>query len=308
MTTGSVIRGVVVLSRHGDRAESFQDNSYSVSDTTFTPLGQAQEYQLGQLLWQTYFNTSSSSHLPNNPTSLPGLLSGGALLFEADAGDAGNVIYDSAVALSQGMWPPLSKGTSITLANGTTIVTPWGGGQYVPITTVDPDDDVSFEGWVDCPTLTKATNAFYASPGFKKVASDNAAYLSTLSDLVGGRPTNLTNMMNIYDYLNVQETYNFAFVSALPQGVLPKAQQLANYHESGVFSSPTSNNIQNVPGRAILPDLLNSIGRLSNSSDSLRFHSMSLSYQPFLSLFSMMGLAESNANLSGISGSLFISL
>jgi hypothetical protein len=105
MTTGSVIRGVVVLSRHGDRAESFQDNSYSVSDTTFTPLGQAQEYQLGQLLWQTYFNTSSSSHLPNNLTSLPGLLSGGALLFEADAGDAGNVIYDSAVALSQGMWP-----------------------------------------------------------------------------------------------------------------------------------------------------------------------------------------------------------
>ncbi len=60
-----------------------------------------------------------------------------------------------------------------------------------------------------------------------------------------------------------------------------------------------------VPGRAILPKLLNSVDRLANMSDPLRFHSMSLSYKPFLSLFNMMGIAESNANLSGISASLW---
>ncbi len=60
-----------------------------------------------------------------------------------------------------------------------------------------------------------------------------------------------------------------------------------------------------VPGRAILPKLLDSVDKLSNMSDPLRFHSMSLSYKPFLSLFNMMGIAESNANLSGISTSLW---
>ena len=41
------------------------------------------------------------------------------------------VILDSAVALTQGLWPatPLQN---ITLANGTTITSPLGGYQYVP--------------------------------------------------------------------------------------------------------------------------------------------------------------------------------
>ena len=97
------------------------------------PCQQAQEYQLGQLLWETYFNKSSLSYVSTS-NSLSGLLSGGEVLFEADAGGEGNVIYDSAVALTQGMWPPLSKSnvSSVTLANGTTITSPLGGYQYVP--------------------------------------------------------------------------------------------------------------------------------------------------------------------------------
>ena len=38
---------------------------------------------------------------------------------------------------------------------------------------------------------------FYASSGFKKVAADNAAFLSSLSDMVGSRSTNMTNMMSV---------------------------------------------------------------------------------------------------------------
>src|SRR5260221_652562 len=94
--------------------------------------------------------------------------------------------------------------------------------------------------------------------------------------------------------------YNSAFIQALPSSVLTKARQLANYHEAGVFSSPNLSSIHNgwslflafhftlpiifqsgilmffldehtVPGRAILPKLLDSVDKLSKmaySSDS----------------------------------------
>lgn len=52
-------------------------------------------------------------------------------MLQADASDEGGVIYDSAVALSQGLWP-ISKNANTTLSNGTTVTAPLGGYQYIP--------------------------------------------------------------------------------------------------------------------------------------------------------------------------------
>lgn len=47
------------------------------------------------------------------------------------AGGEGTVVFDSAIALLQGLFPPNAK-NKIQLANDTTIVAPLGGYQYVP--------------------------------------------------------------------------------------------------------------------------------------------------------------------------------
>jgi prostatic aicd phosphatase len=52
------------------------------------------------------------------------------LTVRADAG-GGNVILNSAYALLQGLYPSTKK-SELTLANGTTILPPLGGYQYVP--------------------------------------------------------------------------------------------------------------------------------------------------------------------------------
>ena len=49
----------------------------------------------------------------------------------ADAGGEGGVIFDSSIALTQGLWQPTSLST-ITLSNGTNVTSPLGGYQYVP--------------------------------------------------------------------------------------------------------------------------------------------------------------------------------
>lgn len=47
------------------------------------------------------------------------------------AGVEGPVVFDSGIATLQGLFPPTPK-NKLTLANGTTVVAPLGGYQYVP--------------------------------------------------------------------------------------------------------------------------------------------------------------------------------
>ncbi|KAF9516136.1 hypothetical protein BS47DRAFT_1391038 [Hydnum rufescens UP504] len=299
----SSLLGVLVLTRHGDRQVFYQPDTYTALDTIITPLGEAEEFQLGGLLRSLYFDVNSTAYIEGIFPSTSAVNNTQVQLV-ADAGYEGGVTYKSALALSQGLWPA-TQASNITLANGTVVHSPLGGYQYVTIDSVMPDADVSLEGWMSCPNFDTATAQVYASSQFQQVASQNALFLASLADLVGGRPVTLQNIWNVrirnaYNFMNVQYTYNPAFPGACPPSVLRKARQLANYHESAIFTSPTLNSIHNIPGQAILPRILDTLAQLANTSDPLKFESISLSYQPFLSLFSMMNISGSNANLSGI--------
>lgn len=72
------------------------------------------------------------------------------LRVHAKAGGEGPVIFDSAIALLQGLYPP-NPNNKIVLANDTTVISPLGGYQYVPIETVEPGNDRSLEPWTNCP-------------------------------------------------------------------------------------------------------------------------------------------------------------
>ena len=45
--------------------------------------------------------------------------------------------------------------------------------------------------------------------------------------------------------------------------------------------------------------MINAINRIANSSDPLKFAYEAISYKPFLSLFNMTGVAQSNPELAG---------
>ncbi|KAG8686089.1 hypothetical protein FRC08_012753, partial [Ceratobasidium sp. 394] len=116
MSSGnSTVLGVVVLTRHGDRQGFYQSpDTYTAAQTAITPLGLSQEYQLGQLLRNLYFSNSSSSLISGIST---GLFNQNQVRIRADAGGEGGVIFESAVALAQGVWPAETR-FNTTLANG----------------------------------------------------------------------------------------------------------------------------------------------------------------------------------------------
>jgi len=292
----SKILGVFLLVRHGDRQGFYQDPfTYTASSTVITPLGTQQHFQLGTYLRSIYLNPSSSSFIPG----LDGLFNTSKVQVQADGGDEGGVIYDSAVALTQGLWPPTPKSSTV-LANGTKITSPHGGYQYVPIDVVNANEDVSLEGFADCNTFNAATLAFYNSSEFAAVAAEAAPFLQQLPPFLDGRSVSLINMFNIYDYMNVQSIHNATFAHNLPPTFLAQATALANFHEYGVFTSAQPNGPGNIAGTAILPSILSGLNTIANASSPEKLFITAISYKPFLSLFNMTGAVEQDPALAAL--------
>ncbi|KAG9315539.1 histidine phosphatase superfamily [Chiua virens] len=289
--------GVMLIVRHGDRRGFYQNpTTYTASHTEITPLGNQQEFQLGELLQSIYLNSSSSSYIPGMST---GLFNQSQVSISADLGGESAVVYDSCVSLTQGLWPA-TVDNNIILANGSTITAPLDGYQYVPIDGVEPDLDVSLEGFLDCNTFDTHTTDFYNSAVFQQMAEQSAAFLDLLPPYLDGRSVSLENMWNIFDYINVNYIHNTTFANALPSTFREQARALANWHEYNVFTDPSVSGIGNIAGQAIVPVVLNAFDDIVNASNPVKMSITAIAYKPLLSLFNMTGVAAANPQLAGI--------
>ena len=147
-TDNTKLLGTLLLIRHGDRSGFYQDpTTYTATNTLITPLGtvsvdlisheppeltlilvnlcQDEEFQLGVQLRNIYLNTSSPSYIQGMNTTL---LNINQVQVSADAGDEGGVIFDSSVALTQGLWPPTLLNSQV-IANGSNTIAALGGYQ-----------------------------------------------------------------------------------------------------------------------------------------------------------------------------------
>ena len=89
---------------------------------------QVQAYQLGTLLRKEYFDPASANYIHNVRYELVDLDQVHARIKN---GGEGRVVFDSTIALLQGLFPPTPENT-IELANETKVTAPLGGYQYVP--------------------------------------------------------------------------------------------------------------------------------------------------------------------------------
>jgi len=168
------------------------------------------------------------------------------------------------------------------------------------VESVEPENDISLEGWTDCAPFASYTNDFYNSTSFQAKAEEQSAFLQSLPPFLDGRPVTLQNMWNIFDFMNVQSIHNAEFARALPPTYLAQARALANYHEHGVFSDPSPSGIGNLPGHTILPSILDGLESINDTANPIKFVFQAISYKPFISLFNLTGVASANQELTGI--------
>ncbi|KAL1740625.1 histidine phosphatase superfamily [Schizophyllum fasciatum] len=293
----SQVLGVIVIARNGDRTNLYQDpTSYAPSLAETTALGEVQSFHLGQLLRATYYDPASPSYIAGIRGDL---VDNNEVHVRVKAGTAGTVVFDSAIALLQGLYPPTAK-NRIVLANGTTVVAPLGGYQYVPVETVEPGNDRSMEGWTACPNFQKHVEAFHASDAFKRKEKEAAPFFSAVRDFVFGRPTTLANAWNIYDYVSTEYTHNRTYAFRLPPRLDEQARALADWHEAAVFADAAPNGIGNVAGRTLLHTVLRAVERIAFDHDPLQFLLVETSYQPLVSFFNLTGMAGQHGALRAI--------
>ncbi|KAL7409995.1 histidine phosphatase superfamily [Mrakia frigida] len=285
----STVVGAVIITRHGDRQGFYQSpTSYTASDTAITPLGEVQEYQSGQALQQRYLNSSSSTYIQGISWPLPKLAQ---LDVRADSSE-GQVIVNSATAFMQGMWPA-NVYSNNTLANGTTITSPLGGFLYVPVETVEASEDISLEGYTDCPAFTANTKAVYASEAFKARGDIAEDFLASLAPIVN-RNISFENMWNIFDYMNVEYIHDADFYNSTSLATMQQARDLANYHEHAVFTDPELDGIGNIAFHTLLGPILDGFERIENTTVGLKMMYLGCAYKPFLSLFNMTEVSNPN--------------
>ncbi|EGO01182.1 hypothetical protein SERLA73DRAFT_179284 [Serpula lacrymans var. lacrymans S7.3] len=297
MVNSTGLLGVVLLARHGDRLEFFQDpNTYTPTETYLTPLGSVQELQLGTFLRSQYLTPSSPSFISGISTDVVNI---NQISVQADAGGGGSVILNSVQGLLQGLYPPTTE-SNITLANGTTIVGPLGGYQYIPVDSIEPNVLPTLNSFTNCPNFNTHVSEFYASPAFLQEAQDAAPFLDALEPYLGGRSNNFTNMYNIFDYVNVQSVHNATFYKQLPPTFAAQSYYYANYHEYGVFSAPTPNGIGNIAAATLLPTIFTALQDITNSSNGLKIALTEVSYKPFISMFNVTQADVTDPDIAGI--------
>ncbi|KNZ72263.1 Testicular acid phosphatase like protein [Termitomyces sp. J132] len=293
----SKVLGVIVIARNGDRSSYYQDPySYAGSSTETTALGEAESFQLGSLLRSTYLDSSSPSFINGIRSDL---VDNNEVKARVKTGVEGSVVFDSSIALLQGLFPP-NKNNKIQLANDTTVVAPLGGYQYVPVETVEPGNDRSLESWTDCPAFARHTREFYGSQEFKDKAKDAQSFFKAAKDFVFGRPTTLENAWNIFDFMNTQLVHNKTYAHRLPPTLIEQARHFANFHEDGVFSDKHINGVGNIAGRTLLHTIITSLERIAFNGDPLQFLLVQTTYQPFISFFHQTGIADEHPEYKGI--------
>jgi len=296
----SKVLGVLILARNGDRSEFLQDPySYAPSFTESTPLGAVESFQLGSYLKSTYLDSSSPLHIRDMPLDPSHPIPPSQVNAHAKSGGEGAAIFDSGIALLQGLFPPTQL-NKIELANGSTVVAPLGGYQYVPVEMSTEGGDRVLEPWTDCKAFKKHVSEVYASEEFKQTAKDAEHFFGSIHDYMFGRPTTLDDMWNVYDYLNTQLIHNQSFAFRLPPTLIEQARGLVNYKETAVFTDKELGGIGNIAGRAILSPIIKSLERIAFEDDPLRLLLIETSYQPFVSLFSMLNAQGAKGQLSGI--------
>ncbi|KAK0194677.1 histidine phosphatase superfamily [Armillaria mellea] len=277
------VLGVIVLARNGDRLGYVQDPAtYLSSSTHLTPLGAVQSHQLGTYLRSTYLNPSSPSYI----TGLnPDLANPRQVKVRAKAGGEGDPVFDSTIALLQGLFPPTPR-NSIVLANESVVTAPLGGYQYVPVETVEPGNDRSLEPWTSCPAFLKRVAQIHASEEFKAKEKETATvrFFDTVKDYVFGRERSLANI--------TQLTYNQTYAYRLPPSLINTAHLM--------FSDDDINGIGNIAARTLLHTILTSLERIAFDGDPLQLLLIESSYHPFISFFHATDIVDTYPEVKGI--------
>lgn len=290
------ILGAFIFHRHGDRLAK--------PTTTLTTLGAHQLLNSGKFYHDRYFD-------PSSDFKIEGLnITYHESQFTAQAPNS-DVIQNSQYAFFQGLYPPLGSldsdevsvsekeiiPLSNTLANGSELVGPLDGFQYIVSQGVDESeapDSIWIKGDETCPSFTNASNAYYKSDEFLKLNASTYDFYQNLSSAVGkGVPKwklNYQNAYTVFDYINVNRIHNGTFANLISNETFDQVRYLQDLYTTRLNYNATNSNTT-IGGQTLLSAMFTHLNEsLVTKSPLLTLFTGS--YDTFSQFFGLAGLID----------------
>ena len=287
-TQNSHVHAVYIFSRHGDRTAK------STPPANLTALGYQEAYTSG-----TYFRTRYIAS--DAATPLSGINSDLVKLSQISiSAPLDNVLFTSAQAFSQGLYPPVGEqvGTE-RLRNGTEIQPPLSGYQLIPVQTVTAgtgsEDSAWLQGAGNCLNAITSSNAYFNSAQYLDLLESTKDFYSSVVPMVNKTfpmdQINFKNAYTIFDLLNVASIHNTSFPSSslLTNDTLFRLRYLADTHELSLAYN-SSEPVRAIAGATLASQVVQAFNQTITTAGKQA--KLSVQFGAYASFFSFFGLAS----------------
>lgn len=242
--------GSAIFGRHNDREAK--------PATILTSVGAQGQVSAGNFFRERYFGLSGANTTVSLDYKISGLNQYGVYNgtdFYAEASD-GQVILYSHYAFLQGFYPPtaeivdveaLTDAFQAQLSNGTEVSYPLGGYQYVQsnIQSDSSADVIWTKGDTNCPKLTAAQKAVFASEAFQEKNASTFDYYQSLYGLLPEKKfpkwkLNFGNAESVYDFINVNWIHSDEWHAKFNQLLVDEVTRLDDEYQWMVAYSTNS--------------------------------------------------------------------
>ncbi|KOS18645.1 hypothetical protein ESCO_000948 [Escovopsis weberi] len=297
--------GVYAFHRHGDRtAKSWQP-------VNLTSLGADEVFASGSFFRSRYLAGGAEARIAGISPERA-VLSQLALTAPAD-----NVLHNSASVFAQGLYPPSASAGRENLANGSTVLAPLGGYQYIPVNAVagsasSADDEEStswLQGQSGCNRAVVSSNNYLQSPEYIETAAGSRAFYQSLLPVINGTfdaaSATFKNGYTIFDLINVATIHNASISSKelLTNATLSRLYDLASTHEWNLAFN-ASDPVRAISGAVLAGQILGSLQAIAepgpSSSSSPVLNVQFGAYGAFMSFFGLAQLQSVSRDFYGV--------
>ena len=203
------ILGVYIFHRHGDRTTK------SYPPTHLTDLGYGEVFQSGSYYRSRYIDSNATLPIYGISTDL---VQDSQLSVQTPVD---TVLQNSAQGFLQGLYPPVGSTLgSESLANGSTIQSPLGGYQLIPVSVLataspvsQPGDAQWLEGTTGCENAVISSNNYFLSQDFMNMTNQTAAFYQTILPVINNTFTSATDIYKNAYASTPPSIFNFGIVS-----------------------------------------------------------------------------------------------
>ncbi|KAH3664254.1 hypothetical protein OGAPHI_004606 [Ogataea philodendri] len=304
--------GTFIFGRHNDRVA--KPAKY------LTTYGARQQEASGAFYRQRYFGIDSDGNKTASDFVINGLDPQGYFVYgDTYAQCSGDTVIEySQMSFLQGLYPPstavdsnetLIETQDSELSNGSSVVAPLGGYQYVFMDVQQETSDNYFwiKGDVNCPASDDAIDAWSDSDYFKEMNSSTYDFYQSLADLLPSKKfpkwkLNFGNAMSINDFMFVNNIHDEEWASKWNSSLLFQVATLADAAQWGI-SYDSTNKLNNftIGGQSLLGASVEYLNT-TKVEGSPYINYFTGSYNTMYQIFALLELNKVSDNFTGMPG------